>query len=159
MFLRNSYAALLSVALAAPLSLAFPQIAHGDSYGMGPGMMSGGMMGGGAMGPGMMGPQEGPAASSSMPVNPDRAQALETYIRSQNLVCLQCHSVSGNGFGPPFALIAATYAGKRGAEEILAEHISQGFGRMPSGLATSAQSARLARMILALPSANGEKRR
>ena len=141
--------------LCAPLVfLAGLSVAQADSFGMGPGMMGGGMMG-----EGMMGPQGVPEEPSSMPVNPDHAGALLSYIRSQNLVCLQCHSVSGSGFGPPFALIAATYAGKQGAQQTLAEHILQGFGRMPPGLATPAQAAQLARMILALPSPNGEEER
>lgn len=132
-------------------------VAQADSFGMGPGMMSAGMMGGGMMGPGMMGSQGAPEVPSSVAVNPHRAEAVESYIRNQNLVCLQCHSVSGSGFGPPFALVAASYAGKRGAQETLTEHILQGFGRMPPGLATAAQAAQLAKMILALPSPNAEE--
>ncbi len=134
-------------------------VAQADSFGMGPGMMSGGMMGGGMMGSGMMGPQGAPEVPSSVAVNPDRAEGLESYIRNQNLVCLQCHSVSGRGFGSPCALVAASYAGKRGAQQTLADHILRGFGRMPTGLATPAQAAQLARMILSLPSTNGEEKR
>ena len=54
------------------------------------------------------------------------------------------HAVSEAGFGPPFALIAAHYAGQADAGQLLASHIARGFGRMPPGLASDAQAEQLA---------------
>ena len=114
------------------------------------GMMDGGMMGGGMMSGGMMGqsPRNDQAASAS--VNPKNADALLAYIRSNNLPCTQCHSISDNGFGPSFEAVSANYANRDDAEAVLKDHIEHGFGRMPGGLASNSESAHLARMILDL---------
>ncbi|MGE5319449.1 MAG: c-type cytochrome [Hyphomicrobiaceae bacterium] len=120
--------------------------AEAGSYGMGPGMMGPGMMG-----PGMMGPPGANQETSPAQVNPSRAEALLSYIHEQDPVCLQCHVVAGTSFGPSFASIAANYANRADAEQRLTQHIAQGFGRMPPGLASAAQAARLAKLILELP--------
>lgn len=113
-------------------------LTHG--YGMGAGMMMGG---------GMMG-QSSNGQATTISVNSKDADALLAYIRSNNLPCTQCHRVSGNGFGPSFAAISASYANRDDAKSILEDHIEHGFGRMPGGLANSSESAHLARLILDL---------
>lgn len=132
---------ILAAAFTGLTYLAGSQLAGGDSYGMGPGMMGFGMMA-----PPRRGVEPSPAS-----VNPARAKALLSYIHEQNPVCLQCHAISGAGFGPPFALIAEHYAGQADAEQLLAGHIAHGFGRMPPGLVSDAQAEQLARLILELP--------
>ena len=117
-----------------------------DSLAMGPGMM-----GAGTMEPGMMGsapPQAAPEGEKT-----DHGGALVVYIQAQRLACLQCHGVDTSGFGPAFALIAANYAKQPDAARLLAEHMAQGYGRMPGGLASDAQAAQLAKMILELSGA------
>lgn len=116
-----------------------------EGYGMGPGMMGGGMMG-----PGMMGQASGVSGAT---INPARAEALAAYIRDQYLSCMQCHSISGSGFGPSFDRVSTLYAGRPDAAGILESHIAHGYGRMPAGLATEVQSASLAKMILGLTGA------
>ncbi|MEO8921687.1 MAG: cytochrome C', partial [Caldimonas sp.] len=59
--------------------------------------------------------------------------------------------VSEAGFGPSFASIAANYSGQADADQRLAKHIAHGFGHMPPGLASDAQAAKLAKLILELP--------
>lgn len=102
------------------------------------------MMGSGMMG---QGSDEGTAPAS---VDSKRADALLGYIREQNLSCMQCHAIAGSGFGPPFAAIAEHYANRTNVESTLAEHIRQGLGRMPAGLADKTQAAQLARLIMEL---------
>lgn len=119
--------------------------AQAGSYGMGPGMMGSGMMG-----PGRMGSPPGSAEASPATVDPARADALLAYIHEHDPACLQCHAISGASFGPSFASIATRYAGQSGVEALLAQHIADGFGRMPPGLASEAEAARLARRILEL---------
>lgn len=116
---------------------------HG--YGMGPGMMmNGGMMGG------MMGRSSKDDQAASAAVNPKRADALLTYIRRNSLSCSSCHSVSGNGVGPSFAAIATKYADQSNATSTLEDHIANGFGRMPGGMASKSKAAILAKRILGL---------
>jgi cytochrome c551/c552 len=111
-----------------------------------------GGMGAGMMGPGMMGFPGTSGQPAPVRVNPDRAKALLSYIHDQSPACLQCHAVSEAGFGPSFASISASYAGQAAdAERLLAAHIAHGFGRMPPGLVSDAQAARLATLILELP--------
>lgn len=114
------------------------------------GMMGGGMMGGGMMSGGMMGQSPKNDQATSASVNPENADALLAYIRSNNLPCAQCHSVSGNGFGPSFEAVSANYANRDDAEAVLKDHIEHGYRRMPGGLAGSSEAAHLARMILDL---------
>lgn len=102
------------------------------------------------MGHGMMGMQNDSDQSDKAKVNPERAKALLGYIHEQNLQCIQCHSVSGSGMAPSFASISAGYAHKKDAREILGRNIAHGIRNMPGGLATEAQSAQLAKMILML---------
>jgi cytochrome c551/c552 len=118
---------------------------YGPGYGMGPGMMGGGMMGGG-----MMGQPYGYAQPAPATVNPKRADELLAYIRDHRLACMQCHGIAGGGFGPPFAMVSAGYANRPDAVAILADHIANGFGRMPGGQARPPEAARLAKMIVPL---------
>jgi cytochrome c551/c552 len=133
---------LLATAFSALAGLVASQRAEAGAYGMmGPGMME----------PGMMGSPRGSEEASPAPVNPARARALLDYLHEQDPACLQCHVVSGASFGPSFASIATHYAGQADAEQLLAQHIAHGLGRMPPGLASDAQAAQLARLILELP--------
>lgn len=134
---------LLSAVFAGLTYLAGPRFAEAG--------MGSGMMGSGMMGPGMMGSPRGSVEASPAQANPARAEALLTYIHDQSRACLQCHVVSGASFGPSFASIAANYANRADAEQLLATHIAHGFGRMPPGLASDAQAAQLTRLILELP--------
>ena len=113
--------------------------------------MGAGMMGAGTMGSGMMG--SAPRQAAPEGENTGHGGALVVYIQTQRLACLQCHGVETSGLGPAFALIAANYAKQPDAARLLAEHIAQGFGRMPGGLASDAQAAQLAKMILELSGA------
>lgn len=123
--------------LIAALAIGLAASVHAQMGGMGPGMMRGGI----APAP--------PVENSVRPeVDASRANALLGYIQQQGLSCLQCHSIAGGGFGPSFAVIAASTG--PGAQGRLVQHISQGFGRMPGGLASSAQAQRLAALIDAL---------
>ena len=142
---RTIVSGVLLAALAGLVLLSEAPLAQAGSYGMGPGMMGSGMMG-----PGMMGSPQGNADASPAAVNPARADALLAYIHEHDPACLQCHAISGASFGPSFASIATRYAGQRGVEPLLAQHIAHGFGRMPPGLASDAEAARLARRILEL---------
>lgn len=117
---------------------------------MGGGMIGGGMMGGGMMSGGMMGQSSNIDQTASASVNPEHADALLGYIRKNNLPCTSCHSVSGGGVGPSFATVAANYAGHEDAANTLEDHIANGFGRMPGGLASKSEAAVLANMILGL---------
>ena len=109
------------------------------SYGIGPGMMGGGMMS-----------RTADSQTSPIAADPQNADALLAYIRSNNLPCSQCHSVSNGGFGPSFAAISASYSDRSDAVATLEDHIANGFRRMPGGLASNSQSEHLARMILGL---------
>ena len=133
---------LLATVLAGVAGLVAPRLAEAGAYGM---------MGPGMMGSGMMGSPGGRAEASPAPVNPAHARALLDYIHEQDPACLQCHVVSGTSFGPSFASIAAHYGGQADAQQLLAQHIAHGFGRMPPGLASDTQAAQLARLILELP--------
>lgn len=133
---------LLASVLAGLSGLVAARLAEAGSYGM---------MGPGMMGPGMMGSSRGISEASPAPVNPAHARALLDYIHEQDPACLQCHVVSGASFGPSFASIAARYGGQAAAQQLLARHIAHGVGRMPAGLASDTQAARLARLILELP--------
>ncbi len=117
----------------------------------GPRLAEAGGMGLGMMGPGMMGSPRTTGEPSPVRVKPARAKALLSYIHDQSRACLQCHAVSEASLGPSFASIAANYSGQADAEQRLATHIAHGFGRMPPGLASDAQAAQLARLILELP--------
>ncbi len=116
----------------------------------GPRLAEAGGMGVGMMGPGMMGSPGSPEEASSGQVNPTRAKALLSYIHEHDPACLQCHSISGAGFGPSFESIAANYSSRADAENLLAMHIAHGFGRMPPGFASDAQATQLARLIMGL---------
>lgn len=105
----------------------------------------------GGMGAGMMGSPGKTGETSPVRVKPARVKALLSYIHDQRSACLQCHAVSKESFGPSFASIAANYSGQVDAEQRLATHIAHGFGRMPAGLASDAQAAKLAKLILELP--------
>lgn len=142
-----------SASLAGLACLASPRFAEAGSYGMGSGMM----------GHNMMGSPGGGVEASPVQAKPARAEALLGYIHDQDRACLQCHRVSGGSSGPSFVSIAANYAGQANAEQLLAQHIAHGLGRMPPGLASDAQAAQLARLILELTGTaspkHAEKRR
>lgn len=120
----------------------------------GPRLAQAGDMGIGMMGHGMMGSSRSPGEPLPVRVKPARAKALLSYIHDQSRTCLQCHAVSAASLGPSFASIAANHSGQANAEQLLAKHIAHGFGRMPPGLASDAQAAQLARLILELPAAS-----
>jgi len=122
----------LFAGLAGLMSLAGPPPAEA---GMGPGMMGSGMM---------MSPDGG----AQELVSHAGADALVGYIHENNLGCLQCHAVSGRGFGPSFSAIATNAARQDNAQQMLSRHIAHGIGRMPAGLASDEQARRLARLIL-----------
>jgi len=82
----------------------------------GPRLAEAGGMGVGMMGRGMMGSPGSPEEASSGQVNPTHAKALLSYIHEHNPACLQCHSISGAGFGPSFESIAANYSSRANAE-------------------------------------------
>ncbi len=118
----------------------------GSAAAFGPGMMQGSMMQGAMMGLGTPTPDAGADAGLSDP----RAARLRDYIDAQGLPCLECHGIDRGGYGPLFALIAQRAAGRPGARAALSADIAQGVGGMPPGLASQAQAARLADLILAL---------
>ena len=106
-----------------------------------------GHMGRGMMGEGMLG--EGGAA----------AQKLRVYVRRHDLGCFSCHMIYENAAGPAFMTVAGRYAGRSGAEVVLAHSIVYGvankwlnFPAMPAGLASPAQARVLAGLILDLRS-------
>lgn len=140
----NTYLAAIFSTLILFVPPAFAQSADTDSQTRGQ-MMAGGMMGEGMMGSSSDGDQATPTS-----VNSKEADALLGYIRNKNLPCSQCHGVSRNGFGPSFTAVSARYANDRNAAAILTDHIENGFGRMPSGLATDSEAKELARLILNL---------
>jgi len=119
-----------------------------QSQGMGPGMMGGGMMGG--YGPRNEAPGEGAAS------NPGWSK-LTTYVQSNGLACMSCHTYSGKGTGPAFIDIAHRFAGRADAETELAGAISNGvsgqwsgYPPMPGGLARPKQARSLAALVLDL---------
>jgi cytochrome c551/c552 len=130
----------------------------GGPGGYGPGSMGGGMMGGGGrMGGGMMGGygprNEAPGQGNGSA--PERE--LFSYVQSNGLPCMSCHTFSGRGAGPAFFDIAHRYAGQEGAGTGLARAIGEGvYGRWPGyppmqgGMARPAQANKLAELILQL---------
>lgn len=156
MKIRKSIALVVLAAMAVSTALLSPASAGepgssllaqgGGSYNrMGPGMMGQGMMSGG-----MMGQPAEPAAAPAATANPRRAATLQSYIQGHHLSCMQCHGIENNGFDPSFAEVSAAYEQRHGARALLAEHIANGFGRMPGGLASQAEAERLAAMIESL---------
>ena len=144
-YCRSRFIALFAVvpALAVPIPA--------DSQGMG-GMMNGGMMGGGMMGgfgqPGEPGPSKG-----SHP----RWDELSSYVQSNGLACMSCHTLSGRGAGPAYMDIARRFAGQPDSATALATAIRNGvsgewpgYPPMPGRLATPKQAGNLARLILGL---------
>lgn len=140
-------AAIIGVVAAGGIALAQAfHPASAPSPGCGPGY--------GGMGPGMMRPNQQPEGPPTASSAGNGASQLVKYIQAQRLSCMQCHSVAGGGYGPPFAFVAHREAGRPGAESLLAGRIAGGYGSLPPGLADQAQAARLAAMILAMkPSA------
>ncbi|MDA8252958.1 MAG: hypothetical protein M0Z28_27845 [Rhodospirillales bacterium] len=121
------------------------------AQGMGPGMMGGngsGMMGG----QGRSSPEPGQGTLS------DPAwDRLTSYVRSNRLSCMSCHSLSGSGAGPAFGDVARRFVGQRNGKTELANAIGNGIaGRwpgyppMPAGLATPEEARTLAGLILRL---------
>lgn len=143
---------ILFITLTMSLPPAFAQDSGSDfpAQGHKPKVMLTQMMGGGMMGGGMMGQSPKSDQTTSSAVNPERADALLAYIRNNRLPCASCHSVSGNGVGPSFASVAAKYSGRDDAAITLKDHIANGFGRMPSGLASKSKAAALAKLIMDL---------
>ena len=141
------------IALTTFLPIAFAQASGTDSMSQG---HKSGMMVAQIMGGGMMGGRNDDGQSSnndqaaSASVNPKHADALLAYIRENSLPCTSCHSVSGNGVGPSFATISANYAKREDSTATLENHIANGFGRMPGGLASKSKAAVLGKMILDL---------
>lgn len=109
--------------------------------------MGGGMMGG-------YGPRGEPGPSKG--TNP-RWDQLSSYVQSNSLACMSCHTYSGRGTGPAFADIAQRFAGHPGSRDELTRAISngisgqwQGYPPMPGGLATPGQARELAGLVLRL---------
>lgn len=75
---------------------------------------------------------------------------LIDYIHQQNLPCLQCHQLTTGSYGPGFKVVARQYREKPDATSTLANHIVNGYGFMPSGLASQAQAEVLADKIMKL---------
>lgn len=103
-----------------------------------------------AMGGGMMGMGGGQDDKAVAAVKPAKSEALLAYIKHENLVCLQCHTVSHAAVGPSFALIATNYAQQKDAKQVLSKHIAHGIRTMPAGLATESQAKQLAKLIMEL---------
>jgi len=119
-----------------------------ESQGMHAGMMGGGMMGG--VGPRNQAPREGDAS------NPELGK-LTSYVRSNGLACMRCHTLSGRFTGPAFVEIARRFAGQRNAADEIAGAIHNavagqwpGHPPMPAGLATPTQAKTFAELILHL---------
>jgi cytochrome c551/c552 len=115
--------------------------------------MGGGIMGGGGMmggyGPRNEAPGQGNASTPG--------RELFSYVQSNRLPCMSCHTFSGRGAGPAFLDIAHRYARQENAETGLARAISEGvYGRWPGyppmqgGMARPAQANKLAELILQL---------
>ena len=88
--------------------------------------------------------------------NPDWSK-LNSYVQSNGLACMSCHTYSGRGTGPAFIDIAHRFAGQGNAETELASAIRNGvsgqwpgYPPMPGGLATTRQARSLAEVILHL---------
>lgn len=75
---------------------------------------------------------------------------LIDYIHQQNLPCLQCHQLTTGSYGPGFKVVARQYRDKPDATNTLTNHIVNGYGFMPSGLASQAQAEVLADKIMKL---------
>ena len=118
------------------VSMAYAQ----DGSGMGAGMMGGGMMG----------QPIGQAETKPATIDPKRVDEMQAYIQDHQLACMQCHSMTGRSFGPSFDLVSARYANQPNASALLANHIANGIGNMPAGLASPPESEHLAKMILDL---------
>ena len=144
----------LALGIAAPLHARSQGMMGGGM--MGGGMMGGGMMGGGMMGGGMMGgPRAEPGPSKGS--NPQWDE-LSSYVQTNGLPCMSCHSYTGRGTGPAFADIARRFAGRPDSRNVLAGAISSGvagqwpgYPPMPAGLATPGEARTLAGLILSLP--------
>ncbi len=144
---------IVALALAGGVGLGLVVSNPAQSQGMGRGMMGGGMMGGGMMGgygPRNEAPGEGGAA------NPGWSK-LNSYVQSNGLACMSCHTYSGRGTGPAFIDVAHRFAGQPGAASELASAIHNGvagqwsgYPPMPGGLATTRQARTLAELILHL---------
>ena len=119
----------------------------GIYYVFNPSFAVGGM---GGMGHGMMGMPDDSNESVPITVNPSHAKELLGYVQNQHLQCMQCHAVSKFIAGPSLSSVSARYAHKKDAIQILSDHISHGFGRMPPGLANDQQAHELAKLIISL---------
>ena len=120
-------AAIIGVGTAGGIALAQafnPASAPSPGYGPGYGGMGPGMMQVGSMGPGMMQPYQQPERPPTASSAGNGASHLVEYIQAQRLSCLQCHSVAGGGYAPPFAFIAQREAGRPGVESLLAGRIA-----------------------------------
>ena len=85
----------------------------------------------------------------------NRAFADEELYKAKN--CFACHRIDRTHLAPQFKVIAAKYAGERGAEELLARKIREGgvgfWGNTPmppQPQVTESESATLSRWILSL---------
>lgn len=85
----------------------------------------------------------------------NRAVADEELYKARN--CFACHRIDRNHLAPQLKVIAAKYAGERGAEDLLARKIREGgvgvWGNMPmppQPQVTDAEAGTLSRWILGL---------
>ena len=98
---------------------------------------------------------------------PAHSQAADDEVElAQRSGCLACHRGAEQRIGPPYKDVAAKYAGQKGAESRLAEHIVKGTGpeglgwmnvgkatlasMPPNGNVTPKNAARLAKWILGI---------
>jgi cytochrome c551/c552 len=114
-------------------------------------------MGGGMMGGGMMSGYGSRNEASGQGNASPPGRELYSYVESNGLPCMTCHTFSGRGAGPDFLDIAHRYAGQVDAQAGLARAISEGvYGRwsgyppMQGGMARPAQAEKLAELILQL---------
>jgi cytochrome c len=148
---RSRFIVGLALAIGTGLGLLISVTAQ--SQGMGSGMMGGGMMGGGMMrgaGPRDEAPGEGGVSNPAW-------RKLTSYVKSNGLACMSCHTLSGRSTGPAFIDIAHRFAGQANAKTGLASAISNGvsgqwpgYPPMPGGLAKPKQARKLAGLILQL---------
>ena len=84
------------------------------------------------------------------------AAKLTSYVSSQGLTCMSCHSITEKRIGPAWAAVAQKYKGDPKALGEVANRIEHGgsgiWGSipMPPGMANHAQAQKLAKLILGL---------
>lgn len=99
-----------------------------------------------------------PAAFASTAPNPAVVGKIKSYVSSNNLSCMQCHSITHKVVGPAWLSVAKKYETTPNAQAQLAKAIANGNSGiwgpipMPGGMANTQQATKLAKMILGLAS-------